>query len=394
LTVRNRTANMVGQSGTYYRFFFGVTDSGTINAPGVSASCTDVVGNYPFDNPLQIDKVNWQFRPVTTHVAAPPNYQLDLVDYIPQFYRTTTLGHLSLPALSDPADATKIFAGTNPSRATVDLAATVGELRELPAFLFQTGKRILRRGVKKTLTIDRIGDFHRAPEQVGSTFLAWQYGWKPLIADLKKVLDFQAHVLKREQEIKNLYSKGGLSRTFQISTDRAEQHSTNTFVESYLFTMYSADYTISTERRRWGSARWLPDHPSLPPTDAKLHDQAKQAVLGLSLSPRTAWELIPWSWLIDWCSSVGNYLESERNTVGATCAGACLMTHTRTTHTFRSMQHSLPGVSGMGEATCVVETKQRSPYLSPVIFADIPFLGRRRESILGALALQRTKLRR
>ena len=90
---------------------------------------------------------------------------------------------------------------------------------------------------------------------------------------------------------------------------------------------------------------------------------------------------------------MGNYLEANRNTVGASCSGACLMTHTKTTHTFRSMQHTLPGVPGMGEATCVVETKQRTPYLTPIIFSDVPHLGRQRESILGALALQRTKLR-
>jgi len=394
LTVRNRTAVAVGASGTYYKYFFGTVDNGTTNCPGVSASCTDVVGNYPFDNPLTINKTTWSIAPVSSYQATGGYFVLDLRDYCPALYRTLTMGHLVLPSLSDAADATKVFARTNPSRATVDAVAAVGELRELPSFLFQTGKAMIRNGVRNTFRFDKgfvIGDLKVVPKGVANGYLAWEYGWKPFISDLKKLLDFQRHVLARETELRKLHGKGGLSRTFQVSTDSAESISTNTFVESSLFTMYSTEYKIRSVRRRWGTAKWLPDLASHPVTDLELHRQAVRAVYGLSLSPRTAWELIPWSWLIDWCSDVGDYLEANRNTVGATCAGANLMTHTKTTHTFRKMVHNLPGSAKGGEATCVVETKLRGPFSSPVLFSDIPNLDFRKTSILGALGIQRTR---
>lgn len=390
MTIRTRTQTAVGVAGSYYKYFFGSIDQGTVNVPGLTATCTDVAGNYPYDNPLTINKTTYSIRPITVSGGNQfANYVYQ--DYTPALYRGVNFGHLGLPALSDPADATKVFARSNPSRASVDVPAAVGELRELPALLYKAGKTMLRNGVVKTFKPTyRHADWAALPRGAANTYLAYEYGWKPFLSDLKKLLDFQAQVIRRERELKNLHSKGGLSRTVQISTDRAELIQTGVFVESALFTCYGTN-SVTTVRKRWGTAKWLPDHPSLPVTDVELHKQAVQAVYGLSLSPRTAWELIPWSWLIDWASDVGDYLEANRNTVGATCVGANLMTHTKTVHKFYAMTCNLPITAGMGEATIVVETKLRGPFSSPILFSDIPHMDVRKTSILGALGIQRTR---
>lgn len=395
MTIRSRTRTNVGAQGSYYKYFFGSVDQGTVYVPGQTASCQDVVGSRTGDNPLLIQKTTWNVVPVNDRRNQLPNADLKLQDYTPTYYRSAgNFGHLGLPTLTDPADVTKVFARTNPSRTVLDTPAAVGELKELPAFLFNAGRGLIKNGVKNTFRFDSgfvKSDLAVIPGAAANGYLSYEYGWKPFLSDVKALLDFQRHVLARETELRKLHSKGGLSRRFQISSDSATAVSTNIFVESSLFTMYSTSYTTHTVRKRWGSAKWLPDLASHPITDAELHKQAVQAVYGLSLDGASAWELMPWSWLFDWCSSMGDYLEANRNTVGATCAGACLMTHTKTTHIFRKMVHNLSANARGGEATIVTETKQRAPYSSPIIFSDVPHLDYRKQSILGALGIQRTR---
>jgi hypothetical protein len=327
------------------------------------------------DHPLAIHKVthsNGTFSGVKDGGVG--LYHGTYVDYSPAFFRGTVFGHLGLPPINDAADATKAFARTNPSRTVVDLPGFIGELRELPALFNVVGKHLLKTGA--------------------NAYLSYQFGWKPLINDLKGFLDFQAHVMKRERELQNLFNKGGLKRTFQVSRDAVNSKSSGLFLESYLFQLLCDEYVIETNRHRWATARWSPTVDSVPKTDAELHKLAVEAVYGLSVNGHTAWNLIPFSWLADWASSFGDYLDSSRNSVGAACSGVNLMTHTKTTHRFGKVSLLTGGTwSGvrLPAGTVVVEDKQRSFSLTPSITASLPFITGKKMSILGALGIQRLR---
>jgi len=375
MAVRSRTSTLIAGTGTYYKYFFGSVSSGSVPVPGFTGTCTDVVDGTFRDHPLTINKKT--FSGVTFTATPLQGNQFsnwEYKDYTPALYRGTNFGHLSLPSLSDSADLTKALARTNPSRAIVDVPGFIGELRELPALFKIAGKSLLKRGA--------------------NAYLSYQYGWKPLISDLHKMLDFQAHVMKREKELRNLYGKGGLRRTFQLSTDTASSVSNSgIFLESSLFSLVSNQQFVDTTRRRWATARWVPTVDKLPQTDAELHKLARTAVYGLSANASTAWNLIPFTWLVDWFSSCGDFFDAQRNVVGATCSSACLMTHTKTIHRFEKVVLMSSGFTSakFGPGKVVVEDKLRTFGTSPSIAADLHFLSGNQLSILGALGIQRIR---
>ena len=378
MTIRSRTSTSIGGVGTYHKDFpaFGEFNSGTVTIPGNSATCTDVVDGTFMDHPLDIHKKSWSGHTFTAPLYVQGGTITEYKDFCPGYFQAASLGHLALPSLNDALDSTKAFARTNPSRTVVDIPSFIGELKELPHLLELAGRTLIKKGA--------------------SAYLSYEYGWKPLISDLVAFVDFQSQISKRTLELSNLHKKGGLRRRFQLSRDTATSKEANLWVESSLFTL-ACNHTIVTSRSRWATSRWLPTSPEVISTDAELRKQAARAVYGLSLNVRSAWELIPWSWLIDWTSSVGDYLEANRNTVGASCSGVNLMTHTESVHTFDGYQ-LLSGNGSyvspnwrIGPTRCIVTDKLRSFSSSPSITADLPFLSGRQMSILGALGIQRIR---
>ena len=64
-----------------------------------------------------------------------------------------------------------------------------------------------------------------------------------------------------------------------------------------------------TEDRVWASARfryWLPEGPR----DVQWTNKMKRALLGLNPSPSVVYNAVPWTWLIDWFTNVGNLIEN------------------------------------------------------------------------------------
>lgn len=372
---RSRTANVPAGTGTYYKYFFGTVQQGSVPIPGFKGTCTDVVDGTFRDHPLTIEKVTFQNVTLTARAPGSPENNRNFVDYTPGYFQGATFGHLPLPPVNDGIDATKTFARTNPSRTVVDVPSFIGELRELPSLFKNTGKTLLKRSA--------------------NAYLEYQYGWKPLIKDLTGFLDFQAQVMKREQELNNLFNKGGLRRRFQLSQDsNSSVTNGNLFLESALATLISGKRTSDTTRNRWATARWNPTVTHLPKTDAELHKLAVQAVYGLSVNVHSAWNLIPWSWLVDWATSVGDYLDAHRNSVGASCGGVCIMTHTQTVHRFLNISGvEAPNYVGirLPRPIITVDSKSRVFSTGPTLTADLPFLSGNQVSILGALQIQRIR---
>lgn len=115
--------------------------------------------------------------------------------------------------------------------------------------------------------------------------------------------------------------------------------------------------------------------------------RAKSAVYSLRPDSLTAWNLVPWSWMADWFTSTGDFLQANRNVVGMTPGPACYMQHTITARV-GTVEQSPKELIG-GNSICTYETKTRSVFAGPQIAAHIPLLTGYQTSILGALAITR-----
>lgn len=263
---------------------------------------------------------------------------------------------------SNAALATECLKMTNPSRPFVDLGIMIGELRELPLLIQRGGENLARK--------------------YGQQTLSREFGWKPLVSDLFKLRSLQLEILKRIEEINRLESEGGLKRTVTLwrgsniqSNDVITQSGDKLTVHHYL------DYATQTEIK--GYVCWTPTFPNIPAGRrlAKVLD----VLLGLRIDASTLWNLIPWTWLIDWFSNVGDILEASRNTMDATHTSVQLMTHSTTT---------IQGPSNYAEGTissfhASLETKQRRTSSGTALDASLPFLDNRQISILGSIGVTR-----
>jgi len=293
--------------------------------------------------------------------------------WVPTAFRNPTqyTGHATVSGRpSNSALATELLAKTNPSRANVDIPVFIAELKDLPDLVRKSGGSLIR--------------------QCADANLRYQFGLRPLIGDLTSMLNWSQLVDNRVKELEALHS-GGLRRKRTLFSGVGL--SSNSFIpaESGFASCNYRSNTITRERD-WGFVRWYPDELiPLPKGNEKIRSQARRAVFGLTIDAVTAWELIPFSWLIDWYSSVGDYLQSKRNIVGAHPGPVLIMQERNSTLQFtRTAYDTSGGKTGKFAPEVIYKTnleKTRWRIASPSITAKLPFLSGRQLSILGSLAI-------
>lgn len=283
---------------------------------------------------------------------------------------------LDLPdAPSNGEVATMVMAATNPSRPVVDLPIAVAELKDLPELIRDSGERFIRNARRQ-----RPGRATAA--RAAGANLKYQFGIAPLASDLAKLTTFQSFVSKRVDRLKKLRDRG-LRSTIQIgsySNEKREYVSLNSFGVGW-----GEEIHFTTTQKVWGHIRWFPDgNHQMPSTDEEMRRLAINATLGLTFDASTAWNLIPWSWLVDWFSNVGDYFSAHRNIVPASCSPVQVMRETKVSNYGPSKLY------WDGQLNTGVHYKRhmKSRRLSnATLSARLPFLSARQLSILGSLAV-------
>lgn len=284
-------------------------------------------------------------------------------------------GHIAVPdALPMDTIVAQAAARTNPSRPYVDVPIMILELGDITKLLANS-TRYLARGDKKGYA-----------KFVAANNIRYQFGIAPLVGDLVKLLKFRDAVVRRIRELNKLKTKG-LRRTISFGSASASVEMPNQFLQSSYMTVTSNVKKTTTVSQKV-HCRWKPTGNILRDMDDdEMSVIATRAVLGLTADASTAWELMPWSWLIDWNIAIGDYFKANRNIVSAELSALTYIEHTLTVAT-------TPHVTHNGSGTCtginrVLERKLRQPTtLNPQ--AHFPFLDGRQMGILASLAIMRT----
>jgi hypothetical protein len=310
-TFRHRTQSFVGPTGSRTVISTGVVDEVTYGDKVFA--CDDVVGNYPNSNGLSIDKYWAGDGHISGRSPVFPVYDWAEYPYTNQPSAGPIDGwDAGMPDAT--TSVTKVAAKTNPGRANLSVPVFIAELKDLPHMIRGQGDNILR---KKSAA-------RRRPNQ--SSVPTEQFGWSSLFRDLGSLLDFTAYVDKRVVELKSLYSSGGLKVGAKVWANSLEFEESSIPFNTVEANVYGTR-TRTCIARRWASVRWRPTFPPPSvPTDAELLQKARFAVHGWRINPADAWELIPWSWLIDYFSNVGDVLNTTGNAWEYTCDNGCVMT--------------------------------------------------------------------
>lgn len=355
--------------------------------------CDDVVGRRDRDNPLFLEYKS--LIPTRAYVSQTRKLPggLEHGDDLLFNYRTIT-GTVSdtesysfLPDLevSDDEFVTRACAVTNPSNADFDTAVFAAELRDVPRLLSLAGATLSKFGANE--------------------YLKYQYGWKPLISDIKKLIANTDKLQRRAAQISRLQRS--------LTTKRRYDPPELRFVGENLS---ESDHGLAISHKwtawlhRWAVVNWIPEPPenditlALAPFTRNLAplDRAKQALYGLNVDGNTLWQAMPWSWLIDWGYNASDFLQSKQNVVGAKVGSTCLMKHTIEVRSSEFVPGAIPPDQddqynlSISSLTGIerTERKERIVGIKPSISspASVNLLGDlRKSSILGALGIQRLR---
>jgi hypothetical protein len=214
-------------------------------------------------------------------------------------------------------------------------------------------------------------------------------------------LDFQSHVARRTAEFQRLYSKGGLRRRITLVEGKVDGPNGNLWINSTPSGI-NVDVFEETEYKQWGTIRWRPT--AVPQSrDEELYTKmARRAIFGIQGAvtgkvdgwglASDLWNVLPWSWMVDWFSNYGDFFNAHRNTIPVQPSGKInIMTYQKTTQRAKRTYVSGDGFAVGGEYVLVRTTQER--WLGEVgLAASVPFISDRKLSVLGALRIQRLRV--
>jgi hypothetical protein len=251
---------------------------------------------------------------------------------------------------------------TNPSRPEVDLPVAIVELKDIPSLLQSEGRNYVRMAAAKNLQ--------------------FQFAIRPFVNDVVKLIYFADLVAQREKELKKLHDDG-LNRKRLLWSGIATE-TVDTIVQSGDGVTVHYDLNYATLKKIYGFVKWIPNDTPLMKGD--LRKTARKAALGLTVDFSTAYELMPWSWLVDWSFNLGGLLSAYRNVAGASHGPVQIMEETETSifglPTNLNVQRYSPFTAKLTDKT------RRTEY---TFFPDVqlPILNTRQLSILGSIGVSR-----
>jgi len=196
---------------------------------------------------------------------------------------------------------TKMISTTIPTNPAVDGSVGLAELfREgIPSMI---GSSLLR---------SRVG-FLRG---LGSEYLNFEFGWKPLVSDVRNAAKAIIESEKILQQLtrdsgKNVRRRRHLLPTKDVSASTSTVGWPRATDNASIWGTPWARLTDEYRRDTWFSGCYTFEYdPGNLNQISKIATQAR-LLYGLQLTPEVLWNLAPWSWLVDWFANVGPLLHN------------------------------------------------------------------------------------
>jgi hypothetical protein len=339
-----------------------------------SGNMTDTVGNPGGDNPMLLTK----FDIYGGRLNGKGSLTAEFFD-CPVSYSSG--GFLTLPP--DNGYVNRIMASSGPLTPKLYLPVAIFELKDIPKMLKDAGDMLhhLRKPPK-------LGD---PAHEIASANLAYQFGWKPLMDDIGKMLDFTDVVNKRIRTIKKSHTQHGVKRRVTLESASSSSTATET-VFSTFGNIVTQSVAVTKTAERWATMRWK----------ARSDFEAKEATfteafkisygLNPGYLPLEVWKAMPWSWAIDWFTDISNVVASGHNMVYYLPSQINVMTHMRTVKQYGAKVSTNPATLRLSGGQRVDESKARSIQAPvPGISLRLPFLDNFKLSIVSSMAIYRIK---
>lgn len=246
------------------------------------------------------------------------------------FDRTQSIGpleHLVIPNVpSDNWAAAEVQGMTNPSEPDVSIPVAIGELKDLP--------KMFEKKVKQSK---------------GSSVVEHNFGYAPIIEDVIKLFNVMELVEQRLKTLKLLGRGKPISRKRTVFSSTVFEEDTTRKIADYhpRGAMWSHSDHKSTRLQKQATIRWAPSFNIGELDPNELRKLALRQVLGLDPQhlASSIYELIPWSWLFDYFSNLGDLVSTTQNSVASPSGLAAVSTVTETTLKISNFEFSESGVT-------------------------------------------------
>jgi hypothetical protein len=308
---------------------------------------------------------------------------------------------------------TKAWDCLKPRVPKAGLAQFTYELRDLPGMLRTTSEGLHNLwnsfgGGKSSILM--------SPSSVADHFLNHNFGWVPFISDLQKLKDvwdrsneliaraiLDNHTwMKRFCVLDEVETSRLITRQFNSGTDPSDLMEMMSplmapmVVSGTTCTAYN-DVTEYTSKRVWSKGEFMYYRPEF---DDHLSDFSSQwmnvqrllTIYGARINPTVLWKITPWSWLVDWFTGIGKFVErlDDFVTDGIVARSLYLMEQVELRHVKTCTLNFYSGPLHL-DFVRYLRTKQRAVGDSPYGFS-LPWSGLTptQWAILGSIGISRT----
>lgn len=218
-------------------------------------------------------------------------------------YASTTLS--TMPSEATLRNETLMKVLSDISDAKTNLPVLAAEAAKTSNLILGTANKLYRamRAVRRGRFGEASTILDMTHKKAHNNWLAYKYGWMPLLSDVKNSAEFFAQ---------QMY---GRLPVFDVKRSTTVKGSKSDPVGTYGWTgrgLASGRTTCSAERRYTIKATVRLENPNLAATQQ----------LGLTNPLLVAWELVPYSFVFDWFIGVGDYLQAISALHGVTVVKA------------------------------------------------------------------------
>lgn len=214
------------------------------------------------------------------------------------------------------------IARTIPTNPYSGAAAFIGEIREgapriIGSALLRERVKLMRKDAQVSATLRPKGG--KVASDTGSEYLNVEFGWKPLVADIRKF----ARAVKDSNKVITQFQRDAgrhVRRRYEFPEVAESSFSERGWAPGTVFgqlrigefdngVQRTEDYY---RRKVWFAGAYkyaLPQGDDLL-SKVKRYEQEANRLLGTRLTPDTLWQLAPWSWANDWFFNTGDVIRN------------------------------------------------------------------------------------
>lgn len=339
--------------------------------------------------------------------------------YREDYYNSLRTTELNALLARMQKEALPMYKGLNPSFRNTSIFRNAVELRDLPRSILS-----MKEAVKNLSQLEKLLDpsilkiiqsgkelTPKVIKTVSGEYLSYQFGWKQLVRDVHDLLFKPAAIQK---QIDFLIRRAGQATTYRSSRSFLEGRSD---APNFSYDILDEDVpSIGTSLQRKIELKMVINTTFSFPTINQVFFREDLYAQKLGIHPRITdlYNLVPWTWLYDWFTGLGNYVEiiDEINRDKSLINWGFITGKSSVdlTTNIVTTKYSSQGVS-VNNVGSVVSTKYTNNHASVLhldlqlrknlagifdvkTFSDPSSLTAYQNSILGALIAQRTKFTR